>query len=213
MSYPQIRVNASLSLSGQRVETTEDMIRAYQDHIAKHGYGARTLFYTDEEMHSSKITQYSTLAHRLWAGQPSVLDVGCGYGKVTPFLPPCSYRGIDVVPEFVEEARRRNPGCDFQLSDVLDYEDQAEWVLLQGVLGTVPEPEKLLVRAWELATVGLIVDVIDADRHQGKLNRFDVGSCIRLLIHLGSRAVEVHPSQRFNWVILVAFRHGLWLMA
>jgi SAM-dependent methyltransferase len=54
-----------------------------------------------------------------------VLDVGCGFGDFLSFLEgvanvPAAYTGIDVVPEFVDEARRRHPGARFDLGDVID---------------------------------------------------------------------------------------------
>jgi SAM-dependent methyltransferase len=45
-----------------------------------------------------------------------VLDVGCGYGRVASWWD--NYVGIDFVPEFIEEARKRNPGKDFRVLDL-----------------------------------------------------------------------------------------------
>jgi SAM-dependent methyltransferase len=57
-----------------------------------------------------------------------VLDVGCGFGDLLSYLngvdnAPAAYTGIDVVGEFVEEARLRHPGSRFEVADVVDLPD------------------------------------------------------------------------------------------
>lgn len=212
MSHIRIHINESLNLSDRNVETTHDMVSAYQDNIKKHGYSAETLFYSDEELHAAKIIQYATLAHRIWSGCPSVLDIGCGYGSIIPFLPQCSYAGIDVVPEFVEEARRRYPGRRLEVKDIYEYNEKSEWVLLLGIMGSVPEPERLVTRAWELTTVGLIVDFIDSEKYKGHLNRnsYNIGACLSFLMGLGSSHIEIFSPSGFNWVIMLAYKQGVW---
>jgi len=46
------------------------------------------------------------------------LDVGCGFGRLTPFLPNCT--GIDVNLDLISEARRRNPNSIFKHYEVFD---------------------------------------------------------------------------------------------
>lgn len=51
----------------------------------------------------------------------SVLDVGCGWGRLLGIMPEGwegYYRGIDICPEFIELARRAWPGKHFWILDV-----------------------------------------------------------------------------------------------
>lgn len=55
----------------------------------------------------------------------AVLDVGCGWGEIALLVPPeCPYVGFDLVPEFVDEARRildgRLPAPEVFVGDVTD---------------------------------------------------------------------------------------------
>lgn len=65
----------------------------------------------------------------------SVLDVGCGYGDLVPFVvgrQVYSYKGIDLVPEYLEVARQRWEGIDdrvvFEEGDVLDWAKATEQI-------------------------------------------------------------------------------------
>ena len=59
-----------------------------------------------------------------------VLDIGCGVGRLVPFLAPrvAGYTGVDIAPGMVEEARRRHgdrPACRFLLGKGADLPRQA----------------------------------------------------------------------------------------
>ena len=56
----------------------------------------------------------------------TVLDIGCGPGRIAHWFAPEQYTGIDFVPEFVELANERNPKYHFQVHDIkepMPYED------------------------------------------------------------------------------------------
>lgn len=71
----------------------------------------------------------------------SVLDVGCGHGDLKGYLDTkfhgYSYVGIDMVPEFVAEARSlygQRPSCYFCLADFAEAElPRADYVFACGV--------------------------------------------------------------------------------
>lgn len=78
----------------------------------------------------------------------SVLDVGCGFGDLVPYLRErgivvARYRGIDVVPEMVAIARRRYPDMDFACADLNN--EAAEEPPCDVVLGSglffLPHPD------------------------------------------------------------------------
>jgi len=68
-----------------------------------------------------------------------VIDLGCGYGRVIDFLPDTvtEYLGIDVCPEFIEEAKKLYPSHNFILGDfrkdLSHIKDQEfDWALIIG---------------------------------------------------------------------------------
>lgn len=62
-------------------------------------------------------------AARLLAPARSVLDLGCGYGRVSQCFTRQGYRylGIDVSPEAIRQARERNPDAEFAVGDLATW--------------------------------------------------------------------------------------------
>ncbi len=71
---------------------------------------------------------FATLVRSAGAGV-DVADVGCGTGRLLPFLAECglSPSGVDLSPEMVATARADHPGVDVERADVrqLPYRDGA----------------------------------------------------------------------------------------
>lgn len=53
---------------------------------------------------------------------PDVADVGCGTGRLLPYLAARGLkpRGVDLSPKMIEVARRDNPGFDYRVADLRD---------------------------------------------------------------------------------------------
>jgi len=54
----------------------------------------------------------------------SILDVGCGYGRLLEFLPKTwkgDYLGIDISPDLIGVARRIHPEREFVCMSVIDW--------------------------------------------------------------------------------------------
>ncbi|MBX3616322.1 class I SAM-dependent methyltransferase [Nitrosomonas sp.] len=72
-----------------------------------------------------------------------ILDIGCGYGDLKAFLdlhfPDFEYTGIDQMPEFIAEARKRYDGyarTNFFQTDFITAElPPVDYVIASGVLG------------------------------------------------------------------------------
>lgn len=75
----------------------------------------------------------------------SVLDAGCGYGRLLDLLPKewaGDYLGLDLSPDFVELAQRRYPGRRFVAADLRDLRflsgrEMWDWCVLVSVRGMV----------------------------------------------------------------------------
>ncbi len=203
-----IRVNDLLYLDEQPVCDWEQMKHSYRCRYDAHGFTSATLFYSRDQLHRDRLSQVSTILLRHVHPEDTLLDVGCGYGDVIPYLPPCQYQGIDLIDFFVCEARVRHPAFSFGVANILDVETPFDWVAMIGIMGTLPRPEEVLIRASELAGKGLIVDFIDACNYNGPLNRYDLGRCVNLLRSLGLRQVSVLGTPHHPWTFIVASKDG-----
>lgn len=73
----------------------------------------------------------------------SVLDVGCGFGRVGASIlerwPDVRYTGIDVSPDLIEGARKRLPDSELIVADLAQFDTDRMWdlVLSVSVLGHI----------------------------------------------------------------------------
>lgn len=106
--------------------TVLDRVRShYEGSLAAHGASARGVGWPDPE---GQVLRFERLARVLdaAAGPVRVADLGCGYGALFTFLGPrvAGYRGYDVSPAMIAEARRRvpDPRASFVVADAPDQE-------------------------------------------------------------------------------------------
>lgn len=97
-----------------------------------------------------------------------ILDIGCGPGRLWGDWPDDKYVGIDFVPEFIEEAKKRHPGKEFHcinfVTEELPFPDQSfDWIILASVkvvVGPVIGQEAWSAVEWKLrrlARKGIII--------------------------------------------------------
>ena len=124
----------------------------------------------------------------------SVLDVGCGFGDLLPFVEKMfvwKYFGIDVVPEFIAEARKRyeereaqkgvfafRPKVGFRLNDCFSIDGESVWdvVMALGVAWMEGGKEflRLLMRkCHRLCKVAAVVSVT-SERTLGEKEGFNL---------------------------------------
>ncbi len=95
--------------------------RHYIPRINSRDKGHVILDWESEEAHLGRFD--ALLEHVDLTGQ-SILDVGCGIGDLLGYLKDrgiaAEYTGVDILPEMVEEARRRHPSGTFISGDLLE---------------------------------------------------------------------------------------------
>ena len=90
-----------------------------------------------------------------------VLDVGCGFGGELAQLfalgaDPALCCGVDLMPERIQEARKRYPAADFRVgnAEMLNFDDNRfDLVVLSTVLSSVLDPTMRVTIAREVARV------------------------------------------------------------
>ena len=105
---------------------------------------------------NDQLARFKALAGMENMSDCTVLDAGCGYGDLLPFLselyPGMQYTGIEQIPEFIDEAKRRYgsveqssflsgnftemdlPAADFVLaSGSLNYRSQAHDFIFKAI--------------------------------------------------------------------------------
>lgn len=97
----------------------ENQIRIrYQKGFNKYGFGPRALGWKTQQ---AAEVRYINLIRGINFEGREVLDVGCGFGGVIPFIEAetknFNYTGVDLVPEFIKIAKEKNPDFRFQVMD------------------------------------------------------------------------------------------------
>jgi SAM-dependent methyltransferase len=127
-----------------------------------------------------------------------ILDVGCGFGDLKPFLDhrfhDFVYLGIDHLPEFITEATRlhaHKPSTFFQAADfVTDGLPEVDYVLASGAFSYQTDNtiflSRMIEKLYQVARKGLAFNLLDSETFRSgdllkSYNRYEVLSfCLRL---------------------------------
>lgn len=114
-------------------------IKHYKKRFAKYGVDPKSLSWGTKGAAHQRFRQ-------MWAeidfNNKSVLDVGCGFGEMAKFLKKrytaVKYSGIDIVEEFIEEARINFPEYEFLCQDYFNnpLSEKFDIVLASGTLNS-----------------------------------------------------------------------------
>lgn len=92
----------------------------YRERLSQHGAGIKALSSGTEER---RAIRFDVLTGVGIVPGTSVLDVGCGFADYYAYLEErgcaVSYTGVDIVPEFVQQAKEKYPKLDLQVRDLL----------------------------------------------------------------------------------------------
>jgi SAM-dependent methyltransferase len=115
----------------------DDYIQRYSNRLKEYGYSPETLGWGKNGRQELRFFILSEFI--LHDSNCSVLDVGCGFGDLFPYLRKYGwkgkYLGIDIVPELVEVAKRKYPEAEFMVSDIIDIpmDKKFDFVLSSGI--------------------------------------------------------------------------------
>jgi 2-polyprenyl-3-methyl-5-hydroxy-6-metoxy-1,4-benzoquinol methylase len=107
-----------------------------------------------------------------------VLDVGCGFGVLVPYLKKAGVSesqivGIDLSPEMIRNAQSFHPACTFEAADFFRYSNNAntnnsnspallDAVMFCSALHDLPDMSQALAKAHELLNVGGTLVILHA---------------------------------------------------
>ena len=113
--------------------------KVYQEKYKKYGIDPKSLSWHKKGAAHQRFRQF-------WAeidfNNKSVLDVGCGFAEMAKFLRKrytgVDYTGVDIVPEFIEEAKKNYPFYKFHVRDYFSnpFPERVDIVLSSGVLNS-----------------------------------------------------------------------------
>jgi SAM-dependent methyltransferase len=113
-----------------------DAVRAYYEgRLGEHGLTPQGVDWRDEASQRLRFRQLC----RLFEGQPlaSLLDYGCGYGALVPFLRANGHRGqyvgVDVSPVMVEAARTTTSDTSARFEVLVDFDGGGDFVVSSGL--------------------------------------------------------------------------------
>lgn len=64
----------------------------------------------------------------------TIIEMGCGYGRLVKAFTPEQYTGYDINPHAVEEAKRKNPQYSFYTYHIGDELPESDWIMFYTVL-------------------------------------------------------------------------------
>ena len=153
----------------------------HQVAIEYFGYQPKALFWQNREVQQVRFEVLSQIIHQLshLPAKLSILDIGCGFGDLYPFLqqqtkkgtwPAFEYFGIDVAPAMVESAGFQYPGIQVQQGELADFAfetGQFDLVMLSGSLNEPFENSEAYAKAtiqeaYRVAKFGVTLNLLDA---------------------------------------------------
>lgn len=192
----------------------QNQIEVYQTQFKKYGLNERSLFLTNNKQQ----IRFSIIKGIGIKNNCSILDVGCGFGDLYDYLlsnglSEINYTGIDIVPEFICEAKSRFPKSDFRIIDILneDMVEKFDFVVLSGTLnkkipGNHEEYVKaMLTRMYELSKVGVSADFISSygDARYPDIYRADATMIFTISKQLSQRVTLRHDYMPYEFTVYI----------
>ena len=109
----------------------------YKNKFEKYGVDPKSLLWKTRGAAHQRFRQF--WAEIDFSGK-SVLDIGCGFGEFGKFLlkryKNVDYTGIDIIPKFIDAAKKEVAGGKFEVKDYNEIDDRYGVVVASGVLNS-----------------------------------------------------------------------------
>jgi ubiquinone/menaquinone biosynthesis C-methylase UbiE len=201
-------------------EDAKHVVRRYQQRIAEYGPTFDSLNSGSE---AKQAVRHSVHGSALRGANPVVLEIGCGLADFFNYLLQhqctCSYNGYDIVPEYIDECRRRYPDAKFSLRNVFveGIEGTYDTIVMSQVLNNRYQKSdnmQVMQRAMELAfehtCVSVSVDMISTyvDFRNPDLFYYSPEEIFRIAKAISPRVLLRHDYRAFEFCVQL-FHEGV----
>lgn len=151
------------------------------------------------------------------------LEIGCGNGELLKFLNFMGYRGgyrgSDINPLLLDQARSRFPGVEFVQEDILKSPaiERYDYVLMSGLFNTnfgqtEQWIEQMVAAMFARTSAVLVFNAISTHVNSRSSDMFYVDPSVLLRFCIGNlsrRVVLAHHNVPYNFTVAV-YRHDEW---
>jgi len=155
-----------------------DNRKFYITALQKYGANAKGVHWNSE---TSQEKRFETLLQMLPRDVEyrSIVDAGCGFADLQLYMKrrgmqPKMYTGLEIMPEMVEEARRRT-GCEIRQCDVLcDPIPEADYYLCSGAMNILErfETHLFIRRCYEQSRRAFVFNILEGSDESMVYNYF-----------------------------------------
>jgi trans-aconitate methyltransferase len=193
----------------------QEYCRRYRERLARFQHDPRTLGWDK----GKQPERFQALTQLLPLCQlRSLLDVGCGFGDLYPFLRehgfPGTYTGLDFVPELIDVGRVAYPEAELIVGDFADYQPQESFdiVLASGIFNARLTAEdhwdyvaRTLKRMFAACRVAACADFLSAyaDTPRADLFYAQPEAVFQLAKSLSRRAALLHHYLPFEFAVYI----------
>jgi SAM-dependent methyltransferase len=189
-------------------------IERYRGYLTRHGASGAALGWGPDAKQDLRFAALT--AEVLARPTSSVLDVGCGFADLYPFLRARGWRGqytgVDLVPEFVQIARQRHGNIQLVAGEPTALRGSWDFVIGCGIFNARLSAGDHLgyVRAtlrtcFDLARLAVCVDFLSdrADYQSERASHADPLAVLELGLALSPRVVLAHDYLPHEFKLLV----------
>ena len=191
----------------------DSVVERYQKRVAEHGPTFDSLSSGSEAKQKVRHLVHSSA---LRGERPRVLDIGCGLGCFYRFLVAhdiaCDYVGYDVVPEYVEECRRRHRDVRFELRNVFSegIDGTYDTIVMSSVLNNryrhsdnMAVMREMLELAYRHTAVSVSIDMMSTyvDYQSPEVFHYSPEEIFRLARGVARRVVLRHDSRAYEFCV------------
>jgi len=160
-----------------------------------HDHGLETI--TPRGLENPEGFDLSQAIHDVCRG--SVLEIGCGTGRIARHIPAAIYTGVDINPSAIEAARKNVPTHDFRLVGIETDLPYADTAILYTVCLHIPDSliEEQLIRATAAAPLVVIAEIMNPKYRRASPDGYNISNqrsleeYTRMMSDLGFDLVEV----------------------
>lgn len=145
----------------------------YKEKLEKFGSRCpRSLNWNNE---FTQFTRFKVLAGISDLNGKSILDVGCGLGDFYFYLKQnvnnFTYMGIDIVPELIEDARKKYPKASFKCDEIYNMKNlKYDFVFASGVFSFKIDEHKqkyfsMIRRMYDISRIGVGFNMLVSSKH------------------------------------------------